>query len=74
MTVKIFSLLFCLGLTSLASAQPKIDLSQFQKNSGFAVTAKDSDTLRLAWPTEKNLSAEIIFNLRENQPLIQSLG
>ena len=66
--------LLLLALISAAAAESKIDFSQYRQNCGIAVTADSADTLRLAWPTAQNLSAEIIFNLRDGQPLIQSLG
>jgi hypothetical protein len=68
----LLSLLICLAGT--AFAQPKIDLSQYQKDTGITVVADNPDTLRLLWPAGTNRSAQIIFDLRDGQPLIRSLG
>src|SRR5947207_2057812 len=67
-------LLLLISLGVPAFAQTKIDLSQYRKDGVVAVVADSTDTLRLSWPTTKNLSAEIIFDLRDGQPLIRSIG
>jgi len=70
--------LCCLSLLPLlggtAAAQSKADLSQYHEGSGFIVTANDAGTLRVTWDAGKKLQAEIVFNLHDGQPLIQSLA
>jgi hypothetical protein len=68
-------LLTLLTLAGTPCAQAKIDLSQYHKDGGIVVAANSLEgTLRVTWPTGKNVQAVIIFDLRDDQPLIQSLG
>src|SRR2546427_674883 len=66
--------LVLLAFAVTASAQAKIDFSQYRKDGGIAVAASSPDTLQITWTPGKNLQAEIIFDLRDGQPLIRSLG
>jgi hypothetical protein len=61
-------------LTTVATAQVAIDLSQYQKGCGINVVAKDTNTLRITWPTSKNSQGEMRIDLRPGEPLIQSLS
>lgn len=56
------------------SAGIEINLSEYQPNSNIKVEAREADTLKITWPTAKNVRGEMIFDLRANQPLIRSLG
>jgi hypothetical protein len=67
-------LLFMMSLAGSVSAQTKFDFSEYQKDSGIAVVSDDTNTLRITWPTAKNLQAEMIMDFRPDQPLIRSLG
>ncbi|MBC8096366.1 MAG: hypothetical protein H7Y43_11180 [Akkermansiaceae bacterium] len=68
------ALALVMSMISSRAAQIKIDLSQYQKDCGIGVAAKDADTLQINWPTAKNVRGEMILDLRANQPLIQSLS
>ncbi|HSY19740.1 MAG TPA: hypothetical protein VK815_15460 [Candidatus Acidoferrales bacterium] len=68
------SLLLLPALGGRAQAQTKADFTQYQKGSGFTVATDGPDSLRVAWAAGNQLQAEILFDLREGQPLIRSLG
>lgn len=70
--VIIATLSLVLALT--ATAQVKFDLSELQKDSPIQVAPGEAETLKIIWPTAKNARGEMILNLRDEQPLIQSLA
>lgn len=66
--------LLIVSLAGTACAQTKFDFSGYQKDSGIAVVAADTNTLRITWPASRNLQAEMILDFHAGQPLIRSLG
>ena len=66
--------LLMVSLTRTVCAQDKFDFGAYQKNSGIAIVAEGTNTLRVAWPASKKLQAEMILDFSAGQPLIRSLG
>lgn len=69
-----FHLLLAAFFVSVAPAQVKIDLSQYREGSEITVVARGTNALQINWPASKNFRAEMIVDLRPDQPLIQSLS
>lgn len=61
-------------LPGVAMAQVPIDLSQYREGSGISVLARGTNALQISWPASKEGRAEMIIDLRPDQPLIQSLA
>lgn len=55
-------------------AQVSFNLSEYQPTAAIQVVTNNNDSLRVTWPTAKNVRGEIILDLREGHPLIQSLA
>lgn len=62
-----------LAIAVRANAQVTFDLSDYQPDSAIQV-ATTNNAVRVSWPSAKNVRGEIILDLREGQPLIQSLA
>src|SRR5262245_58493629 len=66
-------LLLTLLFVGAASAQMEVDLSQYRNDSEISVVASNRNMLEVSWPTSKNTKAQMVFDLRNGQPLIESI-
>ncbi|MEJ7779661.1 MAG: hypothetical protein WKF68_08720 [Daejeonella sp.] len=65
-------LLFCLFFSRFLAAQTPVDLTNFDKKSGVQATLAN-DVLQITWPVKKTEAGRMIFNLKRDEPLFQSI-
>jgi hypothetical protein len=74
MNMNLLALLLTLSMAGPTLAQVNIDLSEYRAGSGISVVAMGTNALRIDWPASQTSRAEMIVDLRPDQPLIQSLS